>query len=70
MLMPIGCENDWLFYKELVSGSQVGCAEVVVDVDTRSMYVPSQGGDEYPIDRKGYKRKSRRTSGGRKKHKG
>ena len=48
MLMPIGCENDWLFYKELVSGSQVGCAEVVVDVDTRSMDVPSQGGDEYP----------------------
>ena len=50
VLMPIGCENDWLFYKELVSGSQVGCAEVVVDVDTRSMDVPSQGGDEYPIE--------------------
>ena len=50
VLMPIGCENDWLFYKELVSGSQVGCAEVVVDVDTCSMDVPSQGGDEYPIE--------------------
>ena len=37
VVMPIGCENDWLFYKELVRGSQVGCAEIVVDVCNRSM---------------------------------
>ena len=35
--MSIGCENDWLFYKELVRGSQVGCADIVVDVCNRSM---------------------------------
>ena len=32
MLMSIDTEDDWMFYKELVKGSQVGCLELVVDV--------------------------------------
>jgi len=50
VMMPIGCENDWLFYKELVRGSQVGCAEIVVDVCNRSMDAPAEDGDDYPIE--------------------
>jgi len=50
VMMPIGCENDWLFYKELVRGSQVGCEEIVVDVCNRSMDAPAEDGDDYPIE--------------------
>ena len=46
VVMPITCKNDWLFYKELVKGSQVGCTEIVVGVCTRSMDLPSEGGDD------------------------
>ena len=50
VVMPIGCENDWLFYKELIRGSQMDYAEIVVDVCNRSMDIPTEDGDDYPIE--------------------
>ncbi|RLN08441.1 hypothetical protein C2845_PM11G05700 [Panicum miliaceum] len=32
VVMPIESDNDWIFYKDLVKDSQVGCAELVVEV--------------------------------------
>ena len=43
VLVPIACENICLFYKELVKGSQVGCAHIAIDVCTRCLDVPSDG---------------------------
>uniref|UniRef100_K4ALQ4 SWIM-type domain-containing protein n=1 Tax=Setaria italica TaxID=4555 RepID=K4ALQ4_SETIT len=37
VLMPLACDDDWLVYKELVKGSQVACAKLVVDVCPWSM---------------------------------
>ena len=31
-VMPIESDNDWIFYKELVKDSQVGCVEVIIEV--------------------------------------
>ncbi|CAL5005695.1 unnamed protein product [Urochloa decumbens] len=50
--MPITKEDDWLFYKELVKGSQVRCGEVFVDVSRRGVDIASLGvdGDDDPIE--------------------
>ncbi|CAL5035610.1 unnamed protein product [Urochloa decumbens] len=52
VLMPITKEDDWLFYKELVKGSQVRCDEVFVDVCGRGVDIASLGedGDDDPIE--------------------
>jgi hypothetical protein len=35
VLMPLKSYDDWKFYKELQKGSQVNCAEVVVETNRR-----------------------------------
>uniref|UniRef100_K4AJ02 Transposase MuDR plant domain-containing protein n=1 Tax=Setaria italica TaxID=4555 RepID=K4AJ02_SETIT len=49
VLMPVACDDDWLFYKELVKDSQVACAELVVDEDV----LPANEVDEEEDDEEG-----------------
>ncbi|CAL4907720.1 unnamed protein product [Urochloa decumbens] len=52
VFMPITKEDDWLFYKELVKGSQGRCGEIFVDVCGRGVDIATLGedGDDDPIE--------------------
>ncbi|KAF8779437.1 hypothetical protein HU200_002708 [Digitaria exilis] len=52
VILPIAMEDDWVFYKDVVKGSQVSVAEIVVDLCNHgiSKHGQDQEDDDDPME--------------------